>query len=108
MNDLIQTAIRRKQSLAEILTEVQDGISIRLNRFQRTCILDLWDFLEKLRNRIAEPNIKAGELLDWMVATLDYLDYFQDYYGEGEHSDDKCHAVMNFIRYIVVLGDATR
>jgi superfamily I DNA/RNA helicase len=42
----------------------------------------------------------AGQLLTWMVKELDYLAYFQDYYGKGENSDEKTHAVVNFIKYV--------
>ena len=53
---------------------------------------------------MSEPDIRAGELLDWMVASLDYLVYFQDYYGQGEHADEKKYAVINFIRYVTQLN----
>ena len=62
----------------------------------------LWDFLEQLLARIRNPSILAGDLLAWMVETLGYLDYFKDYYGKGEHSDEKSLAVLNFIRYIAL------
>ena len=56
--------------------------------------------MEALQERIRDPTLQAGDLLAWMVEKLDYLEYFQDYYGKGEHSDEKRHAVMNFIRYL--------
>jgi DNA helicase II / ATP-dependent DNA helicase PcrA len=48
--------------------------------------------------------MKAGNLLEWMVNALDYLSYFQDYYGKGEHADEKKFAVVNFIGYVTQLN----
>jgi len=39
-----------------------------------------------------------------VVQSLDYLAYFQDYYGKGEHADEKKYAVLNFIRYVTQLN----
>jgi DNA helicase-2/ATP-dependent DNA helicase PcrA len=100
LQGIISTATQKRMSLMGILLDVNQGKFIQLNRFQLDCLQDLWVFLELLGNRIQEPDTRAGDLLAWMVETLGYLDYFQDYYGEGEHSDDKRQAVTNFIRYI--------
>ena len=56
--------------------------------------------MELLHERLKEPGLLAGTLLDWMVQSLDYLTYFQDYYGKGEHAEEKKYAVLNFIRYV--------
>jgi len=103
MQGIISMATRKKMALKETLPDLRQGHSIKLNTFQLGRIKDLWMFLEELALKIKESSLRAGDLLKWMVETLDYLEYFKDYYGEGEHSDDKCQVVTNFIRYISMI-----
>jgi len=103
LKKMISTARHKKMSTHQVLEEAVNGYSFALNRWQAGRVQELWDFLERLQARVNDPNVKAGDLLDWMVETLGYLDYFQNYYGKGEHSDEKSHAVQNFIRYISMI-----
>ena len=100
MQGVIKTATHKGYSLPRILEDLRWGRSIQLNDLQMDGVEDLWGFLEQVQSRIKNEDVRAGDLLAWMVDSLAYLDYFKDYYGEGEHSDDKRHAVTNFISYI--------
>ena len=71
------------QTLMRRAVQYQD---FGVTNWQSEQLADLWQFLEELHSRLQDSNPMAGELLDWMVTELDYLSYFQDYYGEGEHS----------------------
>jgi DNA helicase II / ATP-dependent DNA helicase PcrA len=41
----------------------------------------------------------AGVLLDGLVKMLNYLKHFDDYYGQGEHSEERKQAVHTFCRF---------
>ena len=71
-----------------------------LNGWQVERILELEVFLRELADQVSQAVMLAGDLLDWMIQRLNYLDYFQDYYGRGEHADEKKFAVLNFIRFV--------
>ena len=71
-----------------------------LNGWQVERILELETFLRELSEQVSQAVMLAGDLLDWMIQRLNYLDYFQDYYGRGEHADEKKFAVLNFIRFV--------
>ncbi len=62
-------------------------------------IIALREILEGLHLRLSDPLAESGEVLDWMVQNLNYLEYFKDYYGPGEQSEEKKLAVLNFIHY---------
>jgi superfamily I DNA/RNA helicase len=71
-----------------------------LNGWQVERILELEAILSELSEQVSQAVMLAGDLLDWMIQRLNYLDYFQDYYGRGEHADEKKFAVLNFIRFV--------
>lgn len=85
------------QSLLEWGVLYQD---FGLSGWQARQLSGLWQFLEQLHQELQTANPQAGPILEWMVATLDYLAYFQDYYGKGVNADEKAFAVTNFIRYV--------
>jgi len=68
--------------------------------FQTEKLNELHYFLNDLAGKLSQNAMLAGDLLDWVVEMLDYLAYFQDYYGKGEHADEKKYAVQNFIRFV--------
>ncbi|MCZ7543300.1 MAG: hypothetical protein M5R40_07050 [Anaerolineae bacterium] len=71
-----------------------------LTSSQRTRADDLVTFIERLWERITqEAGLNAGDLLEWMVAGLDYYAHFDNYYGKGESSEDRKRAVAYFCSY---------
>jgi DNA helicase-2/ATP-dependent DNA helicase PcrA len=60
---------------------------------------------ERVQN---EPDLKAGELLSWLVESLDYYEHFTSYYGKGSPSIERISAVRNFVNFAVRSGKAPR
>lgn len=76
-----------------------------LSQRQRSQVNDLLACLERLHERIThEPNLQAGELLAWLADVLNYLKHFDDYYGQGENSEDRKRAVQLFCDYAHTTG----
>jgi DNA helicase-2/ATP-dependent DNA helicase PcrA len=100
LSKLLSTAKYRCMSTHEALSSAAQDHAFGLNDWQAEKVSDLWIFLDILHEKLEDDTIKAGPLLQWMVESLDYLAYFQDYYGKGEHADEKKFAVLNFIRYV--------
>lgn len=100
LSRLADTAKYRRMSPQQILEWAVDEPSFKLSTHQVEKLSDLGGFLETLHHFMSDFDYKAGALLDWMVTVLRYLDYFLDYYGKGEHADEKKYAVINFIRYV--------
>jgi len=65
---------------------------------QQKRVEELIELLENVKLRI-EEGIKAGELIQWIVNRLNYLDHFDNYYGKGEDSYDRKETIINFITY---------
>jgi DNA helicase II / ATP-dependent DNA helicase PcrA len=103
VNKLVFTGKQRRYSPQKLLEAATRDASLGVARWQSDRVIELWNFLEGLSSRLQQPYKDAGELLSWMVKELDYLSYFQDYYGKGENSDEKAYAVVNFIRYVATL-----
>ena len=76
------------------------GDLVYLNSHQKERLTDLWGFLSKLSIRLDRVEGDAGELLKWIVNESGYLEHFQDYYGKGEHAEEKQQAVLNFLEYV--------
>lgn len=104
LSRIASSARYRRQSIRQALENAPDDRSIGMNGWQVERLTDLSIFLELLADQLANPAMLAGGLLEWMVQVLDYLAYFQDYYGKGEHADEKKYAVLNFIRYVTQLN----
>lgn len=102
LSKLASTAKYRHHSAEQALETAMHDNS--LSGWQIDRLADLAGFLEALQSRLQIVSARAGELLDWMVQSLDYLSYFQDYYGKGEHADEKKYAVQNFIHYVAQLN----
>ena len=100
LNKLLQTGKYRNWSLKALVESAIQDRSLGLGSWQVETVIKLHEFMSGLSQKLQEPTTKAGDTLDWMVQSLDYLAYFQDYYGKGEHSDEKKFAVLSFIRYV--------
>jgi DNA helicase-2/ATP-dependent DNA helicase PcrA len=98
LDRIISTARQRRYSTQAALDMACYDPAFGLSRWQSRPIVELGDFLTNLQTKIRSSS--AGEILSWMVGSLDYLAYFQNYYGKGEHSDEKAHAVTHFIKYV--------
>jgi len=101
VDKLINVARQRRLSPQSILEQAASDPSFGLSRWQTRPIFDLLDFLNELRSKLNNPD--AGEVLSWMVDWLDYLAYFQKYYGSGETADEKACAVTHFIQHVASL-----
>jgi DNA helicase-2/ATP-dependent DNA helicase PcrA len=103
LSKLVSTAKYRRMTMQQTLDWTVDDTHLGLSGWQIDKLADLGGFLEELEIKSQGDEIQAGELLEWMVSNLDYLSYFQNYYGQGEHADEKKFAVINFIRYVTQL-----
>jgi len=108
LNQLVSTARQNRLSPSDILQRAVNQQLEIVSRWQSAQLGQLLAFLNTLHSRINTSVTTAGDLLTWMVRELDYLAYFQDYYGKGENSDEKAQAVVNFIRYVDQKGISPR
>jgi len=97
---MVNKAKYQKWSVQKLLEDAAYGRFYGIKQWQSNQIADLYHFMDTLHGRINSNGIAAGELLKWMVTDLNYLSYFQDYYGKGQHSDEKSQVVINFIKYV--------
>jgi DNA helicase-2/ATP-dependent DNA helicase PcrA len=96
LEELVNHAQRELQSLDRALQiELCQG---RLSTWQNCHLHQLWQLLTRVHGGILSGE-KAGDLLRGMVDEMGYLEYFQNYYGDGEHADGKIQAVQNFVEY---------
>jgi DNA helicase-2/ATP-dependent DNA helicase PcrA len=70
-----------------------------LSRWQQEKLDEVWQLLTRIYTGIVAGE-SAGDLLHDLVDQTDYLDSFQNYYGDGEHADGKIMAVQNFLEYV--------
>jgi DNA helicase-2/ATP-dependent DNA helicase PcrA len=84
----------------EALTRLADDPASSLCLPQQQRVTELVTLLDQIRQRVTgEPDLLAGTLLGWLVDTLNYLDHFTEYYGDGWESFDRKRAVINFVDY---------
>ena len=89
--------LREHLSIRDKLIFLTDNPETPLSREQQTNLTDLVSVLDRLKERIREePELSAANLLDWLVKRVDYFEHFNDYYGKGEHSEDRKRAVTKF------------
>ena len=100
LSRLLDKGVSARLSTDEALGMAVSGGLIYLNPHQEEHLFDLWDFLARLSSRLDGNDENAGELLRWIVRETDYLAHFQDYYGKGEHAEEKQQAVLNFLEYV--------
>ncbi len=76
-----------------------------LSANQRARAAELLELLDRLRERVFEQAaLRAGELLVWLVDALNYLQHFDDYYGQGEASEDRKRAIQLFCAHAMTTG----
>jgi len=100
LSKLIKEAQRERLSTSQILELAAESGMIGLNVMQQRRVIVLLAFIQAIHDRLETGLESAGELLNWMISETDYLAYFHDYYGKGEHADEKKQAVLNFIDYV--------
>lgn len=66
---------------------------------QRANVSDLVATLERSREMILRQNTSAAAFFPWLVNRIDYEQYFDDYYGRGETSEDRKRTVATFLEY---------
>jgi DNA helicase-2/ATP-dependent DNA helicase PcrA len=91
---------RAKQLTLHEVFELEHTKHSYLNPLQSERVIQLWLFLENLSQKVLSSSEQAGDVMKWMVTELEYLSSFQDYYGPGEHADEKAQAVLNFVEYV--------
>jgi DNA helicase-2/ATP-dependent DNA helicase PcrA len=99
LSTLIRIAQGKQLTLHEVL-ELEGTSHAYLNPLQAEKVMQLGMFLENLSYKVLSANELAGSVLKWMITELDYLSSFQNYYGSGEHADEKAQAVLNFVEYV--------
>src|SRR3990172_23372 len=100
LSDAIEAVRLQGATIKRVLRELAESPDTPFNKSQRERIDDLLARLERVRERaVQETHLSAGDLLDWLVATLNYRKHFDDYYGKGENSEDRKRAVDLFCGY---------
>lgn len=90
-----------RQALESLTSEWDSPLSEK----QRAHTVTLLELLDRLQERVLrQAALRAGELLSWLVDTLNYLQHFDDYYGQGEASEDRKRAIGIFCRYAADTG----
>jgi DNA helicase-2/ATP-dependent DNA helicase PcrA len=86
-------------SLDRLLRNALYVYDYNLSRWQQQKLEEFWQLLTRISLGI-KSNENAGELLREIVAQTQYLEAFQNYYGDGEHADGKIMVVQNFLEYV--------
>jgi len=100
LSRIVSTARYRRLSTEKLFEDAIRNSNLGLSAWQADKLNELWEVLASLQFKLLDPTMDASSLLSWMVDELNYLAYFQDYYGKGEHADEKKFAVEYFIRYV--------
>ena len=94
----MKAAAQRSLTIGEAVNQLVDDRESPLPADRRETAQEFVDFLRRLQERLNEkPLARAGELLSWMVETLNYERHFVVYYGEGQASWDRLSSIRNFI-----------
>ena len=102
---LITNAGQHGLTIGEAIGQLVDDRLSPLPADRRETAQELVDFLRRLRERLNEkPLATAGELLSWMIETLNYERHFVEYYGQGQASWDRLSSIRNFIRFAGATG----
>lgn len=107
--ELLTRAMERAHTMGatmrQALEALCDAWDSPLSRAQRKRASALLELLDRLQERVSEQAaLGAGELLAWLVDTLNYLQHFDDYYGQGESSEDRKRAIRYFCGYAAATG----
>lgn len=86
-------------SLDRLMKNALHVYSYNLTSWQHEKLDEFWQLLTYISLGINSGK-NAGELLREIVAQTQYLESFQNYYGDGEHADGKIMAVQNFLEYV--------
>ncbi len=95
----MSSAHQRKESTREALIFLSGNPMSPYNQTQQGQIGQLLQHLELIKEKAAHGDMQAGSLLQWLVELLDYLKHFDDYYGQGESSEERKQAVLTFCRF---------
>jgi hypothetical protein len=104
----MEGAARSQSVTKEALSVLTDPADSPLSNRQRESLGSLLDILLRTEEKLADPRLKAGDLLDWLVRSIDYLNHFDAYYGEGESSEDRKRTVLGFCAYARTTGLSPR
>jgi len=100
LTQVMRAARFHEASTRQALAELVDHPESRLYRSQQQRVAELTALLDRIRQRVmGERGLRAGDLLEWLVESVDYLAHFADYYGDGWESFDRRRAVLNFVDY---------
>jgi len=100
LQQMMERAEYRGMTMRSALSALTSSSESMLTRTQRTELADFVTFVERWNERLfEETDLLAGELLHSIVETLNYLQHFDNYYGNGEASEDRKRAVVSFCQY---------
>jgi DNA helicase-2/ATP-dependent DNA helicase PcrA len=100
LSRLVDRGVLARLSIDETMGMTAVGDLIYLNTQQQERLADLRGFLSRLSNRLDQLGGDAGAILKWIVNESGYMEHFRDYYGKGEHAEEKQQAVLNFLEYV--------
>lgn len=104
MNGMMKAQVHGSTT-RQVLQDLMSGWDSPLSRGQRDRTAELLEVLDRIQERVMQQaDLMAGDLLTWLVASLNYVQHFDDYYGKGESSEDRKWAVAIFCSYAQTVG----
>lgn len=88
-----------EQSLHDALDGLVNTEDSMFNESQCQNIEDLIDMLIRSREMILHQQTPTAKFFPWLINRIGYTQYFDDYYGKGETSEDRKRTVATFIEY---------
>lgn len=91
---------KKNQTVRQLLQYLTDDVNSPANKWARRSLKDFNNVITRISEQMSQNNILAGQLLVNLTGWLDYDAHFDNYYGEGEASEDRKRCVRNFITYV--------
>lgn len=89
-------AIKKGVTLEDALEAALSSPMSPFTSHHRTRLQELLTILQKIHRNLTLP---SGQLIGQIVDDVDYFNYFDDYYGEGEQSFERKQSVLSFISF---------
>jgi len=88
------------KTILQSLNDLLKATDTPLRHEQCETLGELLDFLQRINERIlGASDLKAVDLLQWIVKHTEYEEHYTRYYGQGEASTERIESVKNFITF---------
>lgn len=100
LTSMLQASRSKGESLKESLWESTQNATHQWSENQRKTLEHLLFVLEEIGRKISiSPDIRAGELLEWIDNEVKLQDHYKSYYGKGEPSLTRTENITAFQQY---------